>query len=74
MAFLAYVAILLVSISGILLELNWLTQPKLEAKLACARNDRAAYRRGPARRRHSGSAECRTRPGLSETSRRAASD
>ena len=32
MAFLAYVAILLVSISGILLELNWLTQPKLEAK------------------------------------------
>ena len=34
MAFLAYVAILLVSISGILLELNWLTQPKLEAKPA----------------------------------------
>jgi hypothetical protein len=32
MAFLAYVSILLVSISGILLELNWLTQPKLEAK------------------------------------------
>lgn len=34
MAFLAYVAILLVSISGILLELNWLTQPKLDAKPA----------------------------------------
>jgi hypothetical protein len=34
MAFLAYVAILLVSISGILLELNWLTQPKLETKPA----------------------------------------
>lgn len=32
MAFFVYIAILLVSISGILLELDWLTNPKLETK------------------------------------------
>ncbi len=32
MAFFVYIAILLVSISGILLELDWLTKPKLENK------------------------------------------
>ena len=32
MAFFVYIAILLVSISGILIELDWLTKPKLETK------------------------------------------
>ncbi len=32
MAFFVYVAILLVAISGILLELDWLTKPKLDTK------------------------------------------
>lgn len=34
MPFLAYVAIILVSLGGILFELNWLTSPKLETKPA----------------------------------------
>jgi len=32
MQFLAYIAVVLVSLAGVLLELDWLTKPKLEAK------------------------------------------
>ena len=75
MAFLAYVAILLVSISGILLRAQLANPAETGSQARCARDERAAFRRGPARRRQSGSANCRTNgPGPSETSRRAASD
>jgi ribonuclease E len=42
MPFLAYVAIILVSLGGILFELNWLTSPKLESKPAVQASATAA--------------------------------
>ena len=41
MAFFLYVAVVLVSISSILLELDWLTKPKLEQPVPVARNTTA---------------------------------